>query len=207
MKIQAFCVKNILLISAVLCAVLLAYGVSKKHKTHLAHQNHGNSDYAGEEKRLIKSLSQQDVDALSNGSGWGLAKAAELNGVPGPLHLLELKDEIDLSPEQVVDIQHVFDEMHAQAVTTGKQLIASEQALEERFRSSLPSADELQTALSQIGKIRSHLRYVHLAAHLQTPTILSIDQIDRYNELRRYGDSDPCTNCLLYTSPSPRDRG
>ena len=58
------------------------------------------SKYAGEEKREIKSLSAADIDELKNGKGWGLAKAAELNGVPGPVHLLEMKNEIHLTPEQ-----------------------------------------------------------------------------------------------------------
>jgi hypothetical protein len=59
------------------------------------------SKYAGEEKREIKSLSAADIEELQNGKGWGLAKAAELNGVPGPVQLLEMKEEIDLSAEQI----------------------------------------------------------------------------------------------------------
>jgi hypothetical protein len=42
------------------------------------------SKYAGEEKREIKSLSDSDIEELKNGKGWGFAKAAELNGMPGP---------------------------------------------------------------------------------------------------------------------------
>jgi hypothetical protein len=60
--------------------------------------NHSHkSKYVGQEKRKIKSLSESDIEELKNGSGWGLAKAAELNGVPGPVHLLEMRDEIGLS--------------------------------------------------------------------------------------------------------------
>ena len=47
--------------------------------------------YAGLEARAIKSLSAADVQELRRGGGWGLALPAELNGVPGPAHLLELK--------------------------------------------------------------------------------------------------------------------
>ena len=46
------------------------------------------SKYAGQEVREIKSLSESDIEELKNGRGWGLAKAAELNGVPGPIHWL-----------------------------------------------------------------------------------------------------------------------
>ncbi|MCP4935580.1 MAG: hypothetical protein GY927_15590, partial [bacterium] len=62
------------------------------------------SKYAGQEKRMIKSLSADDIAELQKGAGWGLAKAAELNGVPGPAHLLELKHEIVLTPEQIEKI-------------------------------------------------------------------------------------------------------
>ena len=54
------------------------------------------SSYAGQEKRLIKSLSKYDIQQLRSGKGWGLAKAAELNGMPGPSHILQMKSKIGL---------------------------------------------------------------------------------------------------------------
>ena len=65
--------------------------------TFAASDHSHKSKYAGEEKREIKSLSETDIEELKNGKGWGLAKAAELNGLPGPAHLLEMKEEINLS--------------------------------------------------------------------------------------------------------------
>ena len=50
--------------------------------------------YAGQQERRIKSLSASDIEQLQRGGGWGLAKAAELNGMPGPIHLLELRAEL-----------------------------------------------------------------------------------------------------------------
>ena len=58
------------------------------------------SKYIGQEKRDIKSLSNDDIKELRTGAGWGLAKAAELNGLPGPKHILEMKKEIELTTEQ-----------------------------------------------------------------------------------------------------------
>ena len=84
--------------------------------------------------REIKSLSRDDLSELKQGGGWGLAKAAELNGVPGPSHLLELKDEIDLSPEQITAITRVFEDMRSNAIQQGEQLIALERELELQFR-------------------------------------------------------------------------
>jgi hypothetical protein len=53
------------------------------------------------QERAIKSLSDADIKALRRGEGWGLALPAELNGMPGPAHLLELKDQIPLSQYQI----------------------------------------------------------------------------------------------------------
>ena len=72
------------------------------HQTMQASQPHGNMSggmhgpssaghaHAGEQQREIKALSGQDIQAYENGQGHGFAKAAELNGYPGPMHTLEL---------------------------------------------------------------------------------------------------------------------
>ncbi len=152
------------------------------------------SKYAGQENRAIKSLSADDMIELRRGGGWGLAKAAELNGVPGPAHLLELKNEIGLTPEQVGKIQVIYDQMKADAIVLGNRLIAQELELEERFQSDIPSAKELKSMLNALGVTRSELRFVHLATHLKTPNILTYEQIASYNRLRGYTSSNPCAN-------------
>ncbi|MDE0704934.1 MAG: hypothetical protein OXH59_14575 [Rhodospirillaceae bacterium] len=151
------------------------------------------SPYAGQETRPIKSLSAKDIAELRRGGGWGLARAAELNGLPGPAHLLELKDRIPLSADQVAAITGIFEDMRATAIAEGKRLIAREQALEKAFRNASVTDRSLRELLSEIGQARTALRYVHLAAHLKTLPLLSGDQIARYNILRGYA-GDPCAN-------------
>jgi len=58
--------------------------------------------------RPTKALSEQQVDDLRAGRGMGLALAAELNGYPGPSHLLELADKLELSADQRVRIGQLF---------------------------------------------------------------------------------------------------
>ncbi len=152
------------------------------------------SKYAGQEKRTIKSLSADDIAELQRGAGWGLAKAAELNGVPGPAHLLELKHEIGLTPEQVEKIQVIYNQMKTDAIVLGNRLIAQELELEKRFQSDIPSAKELKSMLSALGATRSQLRFVHLATHLKTQDILSDEQVASNNQLRGYNSDDPCAN-------------
>ncbi len=152
------------------------------------------STYAVEEARTIKSLSPEDIAELKRGGGWGLAKAAELNGVPGPAHLLEMKKEISLTDSQIVAIKTLHKQMKAQAIDQGRNLIALEQELEIHFQNRTITDSILRSSLKNIADARQNLRYIHLAAHLKTPDILSEEQIQKYNVLRGYTDSNPCNN-------------
>lgn len=139
----------------------------------------GHSKYAGQQAREIKSLSAADLAELRRGGGWGLAKAAELNGVPGPAHLLELKDRIPLSADQTRQIETLRVAMKAEAIALGARL-------EKHFADRSVNDEILRGFLNRIAETRCDLRYAHLATHLETPKILSHAQIARYNELRGY---------------------
>lgn len=152
------------------------------------------SKYVGQENRTIKSLSPDDIAELKRGGGWGLAKAAELNGVPGPAHLLEMKHEIPLSDAQVSALLVIYERMKARAIEQGGRLIALEQELERRFQNRTITDAILRSSLDAIADARRELRYIHLATHLKTPEILSENQIKRYNALRGYSKADPCAN-------------
>lgn len=152
------------------------------------------SKYAGEEKREIKSLSETDIEELKNGKGWGLAKAAELNGVPGPIHLLEMKEEIDLSAEQIRAIEEIYKKMQQDAIPLGLELIELEKELNDHFANRTITEELLRGLLETIARVYGRLRYVHLSAHLKTPDILKSEQIARYNKLRGYSSDNPCEN-------------
>jgi len=159
-----------------------------------ASEHSHKSKYVGEEKREIKSLSKADIEELQNGNGWGLAKAAELNGLPGPAHLLEMKNEIDLSSKQVQDIESLYEGMKKEAVPLGLQLIDLERELNNHFSDRTITSELLGVLLERIAQIRQKLRYVHLSAHLKTPNILTAQQVALYNKLRGYSSDDPCAN-------------
>src|SRR6195256_6891544 len=84
--------------------------------------------YSGMQNRSIKALSEQQVADLKAGRGMGLALAAELNGYPGPSHLLELADQLGLSDAQRVTVRSLFDAMKAETIPIGARLIAQEAA-------------------------------------------------------------------------------
>lgn len=152
------------------------------------------SKYAGQEKREIKSLSAEDIKALRAGSGRGLARVAELNGLPGPRHILEMKEEINLSQEQEKEIMDLFKAMNGSAVKLGYLLIGLEKELSNRFAAKNIDEKVLRELLEKISKTQMELRFVHLSYHLKTPGILSEDQIKKYNELRGYSSENPCSD-------------
>lgn len=168
-----------------ICVVLLV-------SSSMAHAADYRSAYAGEEKRSIKSLSEDDIKQLQQGRGWGLAKAAELNGMPGPVHILQMKQEISLTAVQEKRIRALFDTMKADAVPLGKKLVHLERQLNNAFANKTITRHKLKSLLDEIAGTRSRLRYVHLSAHLATPAILTARQLSDYNQLRGYGHGDPC---------------
>ncbi len=151
------------------------------------------SKYVGEEHRIIKSLSPDDIAELKKGGGWGLAKVAELNGVPGPAHILEMQEKIHLTADQKQIILNIYKKMKARAMELGEELIRLESRLNDGFINKTITRVSLKEEVREIEKVRAELRIVHLSTHLQTPNILTKDQITLYNKLRGYS-KDPCQN-------------
>lgn len=159
-----------------------------------AQHNHGvQTPYAGMQNRAIKSLSDNDIKELRRGGGWGLALAAELNGMPGPAHMLELKEQIALNQDQVKKTQALLDDMRKAAIPTGERLIAAELALENAFAKGAVEEASLRRLLAEAESARTELRFIHLSQHYKTVQFLKPEQIKRYNILRGYAE-DPCKN-------------
>src|SRR5262245_41722644 len=89
--------------------------------------------YAGQEKREIKALSPDEIEAYQNGQGMGFAKAAELNQFPGPKHVLELAEQLKLTETQKIETQRIYDRMHADATRLGGLIISKERELDRLF--------------------------------------------------------------------------
>jgi len=147
----------------------------------------GQSPYTGEQDQSVKSLSPEYIASLRAGKGLGFAKLAELNHYPGPKHVMELAEVLQLSPAQVSATEELFREMQRNAVSLGEKLVAAETNLDHDFQQGTIDADSLAQSLDNIGKIRSQLRYVHLEAHLRQKNLLTPDQVAMYDEARGYG--------------------
>jgi len=81
-----------------------------------------------------------------------------------------------------------------EAIELGNKLIEYEKELNNRFSEKNINEKVLEELLIKISETYKSLRYTHLSAHLKTPSILSEDQIKKYNKLRGYSSDDPCVN-------------
>ncbi|MGH6899672.1 MAG: hypothetical protein ACREJ5_24505 [Geminicoccaceae bacterium] len=144
------------------------------------------SSYAGWQERPIKALSPQQVEDYLEGRGMSLALAAELNGYPGPRHVLELAGELDLSAGQLAQTRRLFEDMRRGAIELGAQIVAREAALDELFASGIATAAALQAMTGALGRLNAELRGHHLGYHLAMRELLQPDQIASYGRLRGY---------------------
>jgi Spy/CpxP family protein refolding chaperone len=142
--------------------------------------------YAGLEGRAVKALSDQQVADLRAGRGMSLALAAELNGYPGPMHVLELADSLGLSDQQRATVQDLFAAMKAEAIPLGEQLIAQETELDRQFAQKTITPASLKAATQAIGITQAALRETHLKYHLATVEVLTPAQVRHYGALRGY---------------------
>lgn len=143
--------------------------------------------YVGLQARPVKALSDQQIADLKAGRGMGLALAAELNGYPGPTHVLELATPLALSDEQRAKVTALFEAMKQEAVALGERLIAAETALDRQFADKTITASSLGVATRDIASLQGELRLAHLKYHLATLALLTPEQATRYSDLRGYG--------------------
>jgi hypothetical protein len=157
------------------------------------------SPYAGQEIRGIKSLSQEDIEGLLAGAGTpfgGMAKPAELNGYPGPRHVLDAVEagEFELANGQRVQIEALYEKMRSEAIGLGKKIVNIEKAIDDAFIGGTITEEILQEKILESASLYGQLRIVHLKYHLAMVDILSPQQVEQYNELRGYTSGDPCEN-------------
>ncbi len=144
------------------------------------------SPYTGLEQRPIKALSAKEVAAYAEGAGMSLALPAELNGYPGPRHVLDNAGALGLSQGQREAISAIFDSMQSQAIAVGREYIRAEQRLDSLFAAGGITREGLREGVAEAERLKGRLRVIHLAAHLETTALMDREQVSRYQQLRGY---------------------
>ena len=136
---------------------------------------------------LAGSASAQDREKqYLEGAGMGYARAAELNHFPGPMHVLELADQLKLTAGQRAATRTLMDAHKSQARALGAEVVAAEREVEQLFRSGRVDEAVLARAARTAAAVEGEYRLSHLETHRRMRELLSAEQVKRYDELRGY---------------------
>jgi hypothetical protein len=145
--------------------------------------------YAAQHERPIKSLSDEETRQYLSGAGMGYAKAAELNGFPGPMHVLELADKLGLSAQQREAARRLMDGHKADARAIGAKRVEAEKRIDAIFRSGTVDEHSLADAVRAAAALDADYRLSHLETHRRMRMLLTEDQVAQYNRARGYDAS------------------
>ncbi len=173
--------------------LLLAASLACLASTAFAQHAHGPSHaarpspYAADTGRDIKALSAEEQRAWEEGQGAGLARAAELNRHPGPMHVLEHARELGLTAQQERQARELMERHKAEVRTLGRELVALERQLDRLFAQRQAGRGEEAARLAEaIGTLAGRIRGSHLRTHAEQALLLSEAQVATYQRLRGY---------------------
>jgi len=153
--------------------------------TSLAGAQHVHDGARGAEPHLVAVRCQQQFEqVIADGRGFGLAFAADQEGYPGPLHVLELKDRLRLDGNQEREMQHMLDAMFAESRPAAARLLAAERRLGALFAGSTADEATVRAAVADVERARTDVRLVHLLTHLKTRDRLTDEQRRLYHAAR-----------------------
>jgi Spy/CpxP family protein refolding chaperone len=143
---------------------------------------HGHGHEGGHQ--AAEACSAEFDKVVGEGRGFGLAFAADQNGYPGPLHVLELKDRLKLTADQEAKAQALLHAMFVESKPKSARLLEAEAKLRRLFADRAADDAAVRTAVAEVERARSEVRLVHLLTHLKTRELLTEDQRRIYHEAR-----------------------
>jgi Spy/CpxP family protein refolding chaperone len=143
---------------------------------------HGHGHEGGHQ--AAEACSAEFDKVVGEGRGFGLAFAADQNGYPGPLHVLELKDRLKLTADQEAKAQALLHAMFVESKPKSARLLEAEAKLRRLFADRAADAAAVRAGVAEVERARSEVRLVHLLTHLKTRELLTEDQRRIYHEAR-----------------------
>ena len=184
--------KRLFAVAIVIVSGLASAAALAQHKGSGSGSGSGNGSgsgqpYASLDKRGVASFPDDEVAGIRDGRGMGYALPAELNGYPGPMHILELAAELEITAAQRSEIEVLFQRMKDRARAAGEAYVAAEMALDQVFKSQKADAQTIAQLTRNADAKRADKRLAHLDAHIEARRLLSEPQLQRYATLRGYG--------------------
>ena len=174
---------------AFLSATLAATGFFFGLRTQAADMQHGGGGHAGGPPVPQGHLKAQECRAefervVGDGRGFGMAFPADQNGYPGPMHVLELKDQLQLTPDQEAQIRTLMQAMFAESRPKSARLLEAEERLRRLFANRAADEASVRATVAQVEEARREVALVHLLTHLRTRSLLTEPQIRLYHSAR-----------------------
>jgi Spy/CpxP family protein refolding chaperone len=150
------------------------------------HPGHGGPHGAagGEGHRAAEACATQFDQVVADGRGFGMAFAADQNGYPGPMHILELRERLGLTPDQVTRAEALMRAMFEQSRPKSRHLLDAEARLRRLFADGVATEAAVRAAVADVERAHADVRLVHLLTHLQARDLLTDPQRRLYHEAR-----------------------
>jgi Spy/CpxP family protein refolding chaperone len=152
--------------------------------TGWAQHGHGAGGGGGADHRRVQAYAAEFEQVVAGGRGFGMAFAADQNGYPGPMHVLELADRLGLTADQAARMRELMHAMFAESRPKGAALLAAEARLTQLFADGAASEAAVRAAVAEVERARSEVRLVHLLTHLRTRDLLTEEQRRLYHQAR-----------------------
>jgi len=169
---------RITLMATILTAVAATAGAQ--------HPGHGADHPAGggDGHRAAQACATQFEQVVAEGRGFGMGFAADQNGYPGPMHVLELRERLGLTRDQAVKAEALMRAMFEESRPKSARLLEAEARLRHLFADGTADEAAVRTAVADAERARADVRLVHLLTHLRTRDLLTEHQRRLYHEAR-----------------------
>jgi Spy/CpxP family protein refolding chaperone len=190
MFVLAVVISSVLAVSGGLAGWTAAWaqhdGQAGGHQQHggRAGSHHNDSGHTAGHHRAVEACLAEFEKVVGAGRGFGMAFAADQNGYPGPMHVLELKERLKLTTDQEARVQALMSAMYGESRPKSARLLEAEGRLRRLFADGTADEATVRAAVEAVERARSEVRLVHLLTHLRTRDLLSEEQRRIYHEAR-----------------------
>src|SRR5437762_14385524 len=91
---------------------------------------------------------------VGDGRGFGLAFAADQNGYPGPMHIVELRDRLKLTADQEAKVQELTHAMFAESRPKSARLLEADARLRHLFVEHAADEATVRAAVAEVERAR-----------------------------------------------------
>src|SRR3989442_11736915 len=128
--------------------------------TTVTRAQHAHGDAGAQGHQVAQTCATEFEKVVGEGRGFGLAFAADQNGYPGPMHMLELKDRLKLTADQEAKARELMHTMFAESRPKGARLLEAEAKLRRLFAERTADEAAVRAAVGGVQRGRSELLLV-----------------------------------------------